>query len=154
MWLLINFILALFVCYIIYNTALSFLGMYEPFKHTILPIILFGIIAYLSKIIMKTPPIVHTINMVSACVIIIYVFKRVRLILCLCASLLTFIIIILGSLFFACPLLNQFKINISTISFNNFEWIIFNIGEIFLPMVLLIINRIKKLSLIHQLIEQ
>lgn len=152
MWLLINIILALVVSYIIYNTALSFLGLYIPFKQSILPVFLFAISAFISKVILKASPIVHTIIMVNVCTIISYVFNHTLFILNLSASLLTFIILIFGSLLFICPLLNKFGISFTIIDFNSLDWIIFNIGELFIPTVCLVFNRVKKFSFINKII--
>lgn len=153
MWLLINVILALIASYIIYNTALSFLGLYIPFKQTIFPILLFAILLFISKIIFKAPPIVHTIILVNICTIITYLFNRISFILNLCASLLTINIIIIGSLLIVCPLLNKLEVSLTNINFNTLDWIILNIGELSIPMIFLIVNRTNKFSLINQIIN-
>ncbi len=152
MWLLINIILTLIASYIIYNTALSFLGLYIPFKRTVFPILLFSMLLFISKIVFKASPIVHTIILVNICAIITCLFNRIGFILSLCASLIT-IIIIIGSLLIVCPLLNNFGVNLTTISFNNLDWIILNIGELFIPLLFLMVNRMNKFSLINQIIN-
>ena len=153
MWLLINIILTLIASYIIYNTALSFLGLYIPFKRTAFPILLFAILLFLSKMVFMAPPIVHTIILVNICSIITYLFNRIGFILNLCASLITIIIIIIGSLLIVCPLLNKFGVNLTTINFNTLDWIILNIGELSIPLIFLIVNRMNQFSLINQIIN-
>ncbi len=154
MWLLINLILILIVCYIIYNTSLSFLGLYMPFKQTVLPILFFASIAFISKVILKATPIVHTLLMVSTCTIITYILSRKIFILNLCASLLTFIIMILGSLLVVFPLFNVFGFNLTIKNYYTINWIILNIGELSIPMVILILNRMNKFSLINKIISK
>jgi hypothetical protein len=154
LWLMINMILAVTTSYIIYNTALSFLGLYMPFKRTVFPILLFTVLLYISKVVFKAPPIVHTIIMVNICVLIIYLFNRVNFILNLCASLSIVIIIIIGNLLIVCPILNKLGISLANINFNTLDWIILNIGELSIPTIFLIVSRTNKLSLIKQILNK
>lgn len=154
MWLLINMILALFASYIIYNTALSFLGLYIPFKKTILPVLLFTVLIYASKILFNAPPVVHTIMLVTICTIIIYLFNSTSLLLNLCASLFTVIILTIGNLLIACTLMDKLGGSLTIINYNTLDWVILNIGELSIPIIVLIINRTNKFSFINQIITK
>lgn len=154
MWLLINMILALFASYIIYNTALSFLGLYIPFKKTILPVLLFTVLVYTSKILFNAPPVVHTIMLVTICTMIIYLFNSTSLLLNLCASLFTVIILTIGNLLIACTLMDKLGESLTIINYNTLDWVILNIGELSIPMIVLIINRTNKFSFINQIITK
>lgn len=149
---LINIILSIYVCFVIYNLALSFIGVYKPIKKSISPMLLFAFFLFISKIIFNAPPLIHTVVVVIVCTVIVCIFNRMNIIISLISSLLVMIIIILGNLLLICPLLKSFGVNLVNET-NSIDWVIFTIGELFIPTIILIINKIKKKSLLSLIVN-
>lgn len=154
MWLGINIIIYFIAGYLIYNTALSFIGFHAPFKKNLLPISLLSTLMFISKIIIMTPPIIHTISLVCGCALLINLFTGNGFLQSLFLSLLTLIIIISGCLLFIYPILSKFGINISKIDYEGVNWIILNLGELSIPMLVLFINRLNKQTIINKIITK
>lgn len=147
MYLFINIILSLYAGFIIYNLSLAFLNIYNPIKQSILSVFSFAFLIFISKYVLLTPPIIHTVVLVILCTIFISLFHRVNIIISLISSLLTIIIIMLGSLLIICPLLNKFGFEITN-SFKSLDWLFLNIGELSIPTFILVITKVKKIPLI------
>ena len=154
LWLLVNIILTLLASYIIYNTTLSFLGLYIPFLKSSFPIFLFALPIYISKFIFEAPPVMHTIMLVCICTILIYIFNNFSFIISLSVSLLTLIIIIIGSILIVCPLLVKFGFNLSIVNFKTINWVVLNIAELVAPTFVMILNKSKKFSIINQIVNR
>jgi len=154
LWLIINIILCLSASYIIYNTTLSFLGVYLTLKQLILPVAILGSILFLSKFIFKSNAIVHTVLIVILCSILVYLFNHVNFLISIISSLVTTIIITFGSLLFVCPFYQIIGLNLNNIDFKTIDWVILNIGELFIPLLVLIINKTFNFSILVLLFKE
>lgn len=146
--LILNFILS-FLLIINYHLALVYIGVEKRIKDTLVPSLLLAIIAFTSKIIFIAPPVIHTIVLVLSCTLILYFINKVDFLLGIIGSLLSFMTLTFGSLLVACPLVVYLGFNIpeqNEISGN--QWTILTIMEFFIPALVLIILKSKKLSFV------
>lgn len=137
--------------FIPYHLALAYIGAAIKFRYTIFPSLLLGIIAFTSKIIFMSPPILHTIIIVFACIILIYTINKVDLLLSIIGSLLSFTTLTAGSLLLACPLLIKIGFQISNET-KGIQWILLNFAEFCIPTIVLLLLKHTKTSLIKNLI--
>ena len=152
MSLIFNITLSLYVGFIVYNLALSFLGIYIPIKQSIFPVFFFTFFIFLSKIVFYAPPIIHTIVLVFFCTLLISLFNKIDIIMSLLSSLLVMMIIILMSLLLVCPLIVKLGFKLTS-NFDSIDWLVLNLGELFSPSIIMVINRIKRTSLIKLIIK-
>ena len=148
--LIYNVILSLLILTVNYQLALSYIGVIIHYKKTIIPSLLLSAIAYTSKIVFCAPPMLHTIIIVIACTLIIHYLNNIKFIFSLVGSLLSFITLTLGSLLLACPLLIRIGIRIPNET-NSISWIYLNLAEVITPTIVLIVLRLKKLSIVKAL---
>lgn len=71
----------------------------------------------------------------------------------LISSLLMIIIEMIGGLLLVYPLLDMFGIELVIDNYESINWFCLNIGELFIPSIILIINKIKRTSLIKQILN-
>lgn len=145
--MILKIILCLIVLTINYQLAITYLGMDIRFRNTILPSLLLATIAFVSKEFFNTSPVFHTIIIVFTCSIFLHIFNKIKIILSFIGSLLSFITLTMGSLLLACPFLAHIGIKISNET-NSMNWIYLNIAELVIPLLILIILKIKKISII------
>lgn len=150
-----NIFLAIYAGNIIYTLSLSFLGIKYPLKRLFAPVLFFSLLIFISKFFLLLPPIIHTVILVILCALFVYIFNNhIGFTLSIISSLLTMILIVLGSLSITCPLLNKFGFEINN-DYKSIDWIVLNIGELSIPTIVLIINnKVKKLSLIKLILNK
>lgn len=150
--LIYNVILCLLVLTVNYQLALSYIGVIIHYKKIIIPSLLLSTIAYTSKIIFCAPPVLHTIIIVITCTLIIHYLNNIKFIFSLVGSLLSFITLTIGSLLLACPLLIQFGVRIPNET-NGISWIYLNLAELVIPTIVLIVLRLRKISLVGSVLK-
>ena len=122
--MLITFLMFYITFFISYQLALAFIGVFLPVKRVLLPVLLFSVIAYISKIILSTSATVHTIVVVLTCAGILYLLNKVNITLSLIGSLLAFTALTFGSMLLACPLFIKLGY-IIPIKFNGLNWLFY-----------------------------
>lgn len=150
LWFIINFILSFIGAFITYNLALSFCGFFLKLRETLIPVSLFSVLIFMSKILLNSTATLHTILLVISCTLIIKVFNRIDFVLSMIGALLTFILIIVTNLIFIYPLSRETQI-VFVCDMQNFKWVLFNLGELLAPLIALLVLRIKRRSIINYL---
>lgn len=154
LFIITNIFLAIYAGNIIYSLSLSFLGINYSIKQLFAPVLFFSLLIFISKFFLSLPPITHTVIIVILCTFFIYFFNNhIGFTLSMISSLLTMVIIVLGSLIIICPLLNKIGFEINN-DYESIDWIALNIGELSIPTIFLIINKVKKLSLIKLILSK
>lgn len=141
---IISFLLGLLLI-IIYQLSLAYIGVSIKLKNTIIPCLLFAVVAYISKIIFNAPPILHTIVIMFACAIILHTINKIDLLLSVIGSLLSVTTLVLGSLLIGCPLIIKIGFEIPNET-TGIQWVLLNLIEFFIPTLVLIILKITKVS--------
>lgn len=148
----INFLICLLLI-INYNLALAYIGVTKKLKDTLIPSLLVTIVAFISKIIFFAPMVIHTIVLVLTCAVFLHVINKVGFLLSIIGSLLSFMTLTFGSFLIACPLLIFLGFVIPKQNeIGSFRWIVLAIAEFFIPSLVLIIIKVKKLSIAKYLI--
>lgn len=106
----------------------------------------------MSKLVFHAPPIIHTIVLVFFCTLFISLFNKVDIILSLLSSLIVMILIIHISLLLVCPLIVKFGFKIAN-NYDSIDWLLLNVGELFIPSIIMIVNRIKRTSLMKLIVK-
>ena len=132
------FLMSYIIFFICYQLALSFIGVSLPVKRILLPILIFSVIAYISKISLNTSASVHTIVVVITCTGLLYLMNKISIILSFIGSLLSFTTLTIGSMLFACPLFIKLGYTIP-LKYSGFAWILLNLLELVVPTLVLII---------------
>jgi hypothetical protein len=150
--MIINYILCYTTFFICYLLALAFIGVFLPVKRILLPVLIFSVIAYISKAGLQTSALVHTIVVVITCTMLLYLFNKIDIIFSLIGSLLSFTCLTLGSLLLACPLLVKLGYAIP-LKLNGIEidWLLLNLFELVSPTIILIILKTTKFSLMKNI---
>lgn len=130
---------------ITYQLALTYIGVFAQFKNILIPSFLLAIIAYISKIILLAPPIIHTIVIMVACAILLHIFNKINLVFSMIGSLLSIITFVAGSLLVACPFVIKIGLKIPNET-TGLQWILLNLAEYFVPTIVLIILKVGKIS--------
>ena len=143
----IKVFLCLLVLTINYQLAIAYLGIDLRFRDSILPSLLLSTIAFVSKEFFNTSSVLHTIIIVFTCSLFLHIINKISLIFSIIGSLLSFITLTMGSLLLACPFLVHIGIKISNET-NGTNWIYLNIAELVIPLLILIILKHKKTSIV------
>jgi hypothetical protein len=129
---------------------LAFIGVSLPIKKILLPILLFSVIAYISKAGLHASSSVHTVVVVITCAGLLFLWNRIAIVLSLIGSLLSFTTLTLGSLLLACPLLNKLGYAIPT-RINGLVGILLTLLELVVPTIVLIIIKTTHFSLLKNI---
>lgn len=144
----INFLLCSLLI-INYNLALVYIGIIKKLKDIVIPSIILTIIAFISKIIFIAPPVIHTVILVLACGLILHYINKVDFLLSIIGSLLSFMTLTFGSLLVVCPLLVCFGFDIPKQNeVFGLQWIVLAMMEFFIPALVLIVLKVKKISIV------
>lgn len=144
----INFLISLFVLTVIYHLAMAYLNIEFNYKKSIFPSIVLSSTAFILKDFFHTAPVIHTIIIVLACTILLFFNSKISVLLSLIGSLLAFITLMVGSLLLVCPFLIKMGIQITKETSNN-QWVVLNLAEALVPLLVLLYLRIKKISLVR-----
>jgi hypothetical protein len=142
----INCLLGYLTLFISYQLALAFIGVSMPVKRILFPILIFTVIAYISKIHLNSSASVHTVVVVITCAGLLYLMNKIDIILSFIGSLLSFITLTLGSMLLACPIFAKLGYAIP-LKFNGLEWLFLALLEIIVPVIVLVILKTSKFSL-------
>jgi len=123
------------------------MGVKRSIKETLIPTVLFSMIAFTSKIIFNAPSVIQTLVLVLICTVLIWAFNKVNLLLSVIGSLLSFITLVLGSLLLVCPLFNNLGIQIPKET-DGANWIFLNLAEYIVPLLVLFFLNLKKLPMV------
>jgi hypothetical protein len=137
------FYITFLICYLL---ALSFIGISQPFKKLIIPILLFSIIGYISKIYFNASASTHTVVVVLTCTGLLYLYSKINIILSIIGSLLSFTTLTFGSLLLACPFFNKLGYSIP-LKFNGLKWLSLALLELIVPLIVLVLIKKNKFSL-------
>ena len=144
---LLNLVLFLIGISLCYYLALAFVGISKSFKESLLPILVFSTIAYLSKVVLHATPTIHTLVLVSICTLMLYAFHKVNIILSLVGSLLTFMTVTFGSLLISFPLLLKLGITLPPSNTNGLAWICLNIADWLVLLLAIFTVKISRFSI-------
>jgi hypothetical protein len=147
---LITFVMFYITFCICYQLSLAFIGISLPVKQILLPVLIASAIAYISKICLGASAFVHTAVVAIICTGILYLFNQIDLLLSLIGSLLTIITLTLGSMAMACPVFVKLGYEFP-VKFNEPAWLLLNLLELVVPVIVLIILKASKFSLIKYL---
>jgi hypothetical protein len=114
-------------------------------KQILLPILIASAIGFISKIYLGASASIQTSLVVILCTMLLRLFNRVNLLIGLICSLLTIIILTMGSMFLACPILNKLGYAIPVKL--GAAWLLLNLFELIMPVLTLIILKITGFSL-------
>ena len=137
-------IVAMFLCY---QLALAYIGVTKKLRQVIFPVVIFTIITYISKFIFKTTPTEHTIVLVIACGLILWLINKSDLIISFIGSLLTFITVTLGSIMVWLPLLVKMGFNLPKDQVS-IEWFLLNLFDFFTLILAIFLLRLTKFSIL------
>lgn len=146
--IVIDFLVSLLVLTIIYHLALTYINIELSRKNNMFPSFLLSIVAFVSKEFFHIAPIMHTIIIVLTCTLLLFLFSKVNILISLIGSLLSFITLMVGSLLLICPFLIKIGLQI-TKETKNLQWILLNLAEVSIPLLVLVILKIKKISLLR-----
>jgi hypothetical protein len=130
--------------------CLSYIGVTKKVKELIIPIILLSIISFISKGVFNAPYQVHTIVLLLTNIILIKSFNRETSwsMSAIGSFLNQFTFELVGLMV---PFLNL-KLGIKPIIENNtWGWVYLNLAEYTVPLLVLIILKVKKISLFRYL---
>ncbi|HBF36181.1 MAG TPA: hypothetical protein DDW50_02545 [Firmicutes bacterium] len=143
----IVFLISYISFFICYQLALTFISLSPPLKQSLLPVLISAVIAYISKIYLSAPAPVHTVVVVILCAGMLRLFNPISFLLSLIGSLLTVITLTLGSMILACPVFAKLGYTIPA-KFAESPWLLLNLLELIIPILVLIILKVSKFSLI------
>lgn len=146
MYTLFTILMVLCFSYIMYHLALAIIGVNLSFRKTLIPILIYAAVMFVSKCIFKNSAVVHTFLIVITCILLIFLYNRVSIYLSMIGGLLSIIIITIGSNLIFCPIAIQLGFDILAGYSNTLEWYILNLIEIAPPVIVLIVLKVKNLS--------
>lgn len=141
-----NIIIFLFGMANVYYLALTYIGVYPSYKQTILPILTYAILSYISKVVFQSSAATHTVLLVIFGAILLIFFNRVGIMLSLIGILSSMVTTMAWSLMILCPLWLKLGIDIP-FKTEGLRWIFFNVLEVSVPFIVLVVLRKKKLSM-------
>ena len=144
--MLMTFLMGYFGFFILYQLALAFIGVSLPVKRILLPVLLFSVIAHISKIILNASAPVHTVVTVITCAGILYLFNKINIPFSIIGSLLSFTTLTLGSMLLACPFFTHLGYAIPSRLIGT-NWMFLDLLELIVPALVLIILKVRKFSL-------
>ncbi|MGE5580995.1 MAG: hypothetical protein ACM3X9_00490 [Bacillota bacterium] len=131
-----------------YRLDLAFIGAVIPFKRTILPVLVLAAINYMVTIVIQLPVAVNMMVMLIAVVAVLNIFNKIQFLFSLTGSLLGYITFGVTKIIIVWPLLQ-----VAGISFNvkpaTPEWISLGCAEIAIPVLVILILKHFKLSLMN-----
>jgi hypothetical protein len=132
---------------VFYHLAIAYIGVTVPFRKTILPIVLLSVINYFSRIFFLLPMMINVLIIALSTILIIFFINKVKFILSLIGTLLCCITEAIGTPLLIFPILLWLGIKITGIP-NNVEYYYLAYGELVLPIILIIILRVTKISIV------
>jgi hypothetical protein len=140
---ILMFYITFFICY---QLALTFIGVSLPVKQILLPVLIFSIIGYISKISLGASASIQTVVVAITCAGLLYLLNKINFLFSLIGSLLGIITLTLGSMIVACPLFVKLGYAIP-LKFNGLEWLFLALLELVIPVLVLVVLKTSKFSL-------
>jgi hypothetical protein len=144
--MIITFLMFYLSFFVGYQLALAFIGVSLPMKQSLLQILIFSIIGFISKIAFNAPTTIHGIVVVVSGAGLLYLFNKIDITFSFIGSLLSYITLTLGSLLMACPIFVKLGYVIP-LKFNGINWLFLCLLEMIVPTLVLIILKTAKFSL-------
>ncbi len=136
--------------FIHYQLASAFIDRFPSLKQAQLPVLTISALAYISKICLEASAPVHTMVVVIICAGVLWLFNPIDWVLSLIGSLLTIITVTLGSMILACPVFVKLGYAIPS-KLSGYSWMPLNLLELVLPILVLVILKANKFSLLQYL---
>lgn len=129
----------------VYYVAMAYIGIMPPFKKNILPILLYSVISYVSKVTFNATPPVHTAVLVISGALLLWIFNKSGFILSSIGALSSLITTTIWGLLILIPIWSKLGYSIPEKP-EGWSWIIFNFLEVLVPFLVLVFLRVKKIS--------
>jgi hypothetical protein len=143
---IVNCLLGYLTLFICYQLALAFIGVRLPVNQVILPVLIFSVIAFISKICLNSSASVHTVVVVIVCTALLYLINKIHILFSFIGSLLSFITLTLGSMLLACPIFVKLGYVIP-LKYSGLTWLYLSMLELVIPTIILVLMKISKFSL-------
>jgi hypothetical protein len=135
--------------FIIYQLALNFIGIHTSIKETLFPSLIVAAIGYVSKICLGASASVQTIVVATNCTALLFLYNKIDILISFVGALLAMITLALGSMLLACPIFVQLGYTIPRTI--DFPWLLLALLELVVPVIVLVLLKIRKFSILKYL---
>jgi hypothetical protein len=134
-----------------YFLCLAFIGVSKTVKEVILPILIMSIISFITKVVFSISSDIFTFILLFSWLVLVKLFNReITWMLSALGTFLTLITIVFGVMMW--PFMNYLAgAGPIEIKPNTWEWIYFSLVEDLIPLIVLILLKVKKISLMKLL---